>query len=176
MAGSQCFVATAILFTICQLCCSVCRSFPGCVANPSFTSVRSLHQNADHQGAIFRMLVARSWAGVGGSTFSTMVGGIVTDIYPARSRNTPMACFSSAALFGTGLGPIVCGFIAEYTTWRWIFYIQIIIGGMISAAVILFFQETRNTVILRKKAKLLNKWSEKLEDAGIYSVRVAGKG
>lgn len=23
------FVATAILFTVCQLCCAVCRSFPG---------------------------------------------------------------------------------------------------------------------------------------------------
>ena len=25
------FVATAILFAVCQLCCSVCRSYPGCV-------------------------------------------------------------------------------------------------------------------------------------------------
>ena len=40
-----------------------------------------------------------------------------------------MVCFSGAALFGTGLGLLVCGFIAQYTTWRWIFYMQIIIGG-----------------------------------------------
>ena len=114
-----------------------------------------------------RMLVARFFAGVGGSTFSTMVGGIVADMYQAHNRNTPMACFSSAALFGTGLGPLVCGFIAQYTTWRWIFYMQIIIGGLISAAVLLFFRETRAPVILRKKAKLLNKWYEDLEAAGI---------
>lgn len=90
----------------------------------------------------------------------------MADIYQAHNRNTPMACFSSS-LFGTGLGPFVCGFIAQYTTWRWIFYMQIIIGGLISAAVLLFFRETRAPVILRKKAKLLNKWYEDLEAAGI---------
>lgn len=50
------FVATGILFVVCQLCCAVTRSYPG-------------------------MLVARFFAGVGGSTFSTMVGGVVSDIY-----------------------------------------------------------------------------------------------
>ena len=53
------FIATGILFVICQFCCAVTRSFPG-------------------------MLVARFFAGVGGSTFSTMVGGVVSDIYRAE--------------------------------------------------------------------------------------------
>jgi len=50
------FIATGILFVICQLCCAVTTSYPG-------------------------MLVARFFAGVGGSTFSTMVGGVVSDMY-----------------------------------------------------------------------------------------------
>ena len=50
------FVATGILFVVCQLCCAVTRSYPG-------------------------MLLARFFAGVGGSTFSTMVGGVVSDMY-----------------------------------------------------------------------------------------------
>ncbi|KAI9928241.1 hypothetical protein MW887_002274 [Aspergillus wentii] len=124
------FVATAILFAVCQLCCSVTRSFPG-------------------------MLVARFFAGVGGSTFSTMVGGIVSDIYLARDRNTPMALFSWAALFGTGLGPLI------------------ITGGMISLAVILFFRETRAPVVLRARAERLNKWYEELESKGYYGVNWA---
>ena len=53
------FVATGVLFVLCQLCCAVTRSFPG-------------------------MLLARFFAGVGGSTFSTMVGGVVSDIYHAE--------------------------------------------------------------------------------------------
>ena len=50
------FVATGMLFVLCQVCCAVTRSYPG-------------------------MLVARFFLGVGGSTFSTMVGGVLSDIY-----------------------------------------------------------------------------------------------
>ena len=67
------FVATGTLFVICQLCCAVTTSYPG-------------------------MLVARFFVGVGGSTFSTMVGGVVSDIYHAEDRNTPMAIFAGGAL------------------------------------------------------------------------------
>lgn len=50
------FVATGGLFLVCQLCCAVTRSYPG-------------------------MILARFFVGVGASTFSTMVGGIISDIY-----------------------------------------------------------------------------------------------
>ena len=56
------FIATGILFVICQLSCAVTRSFPG-------------------------MLVARFFAGVGGSTFSTMVGGVVSDMYHTQGKS-----------------------------------------------------------------------------------------
>ncbi|CAG7921853.1 unnamed protein product [Penicillium olsonii] len=139
------FVATAILLLVCQVCCGATRLYSG-------------------------MLVARFFAGIGGSTFSTMVGGIIADIYKPSDRNAPMTLFSAGALFGTGLGPLVCGFIGQYTTWRWIFYLQIIIAALISVAVILFFRETRSTVVLRSKAAKLNKWYEQLEAAG-YGVQ-----
>ena len=92
------FIATGALFVICQLCCAVTRSYPG-------------------------MLVARFFAGVGGSTFSTMVGGVVSDVYQSEDRNKPMALFAGAALMGTGLGPLCSGFIAQHLLWRWVFYI-----------------------------------------------------
>jgi len=137
------FVASGILFVICQLCCAVTRSYPG-------------------------MLVARFFVGVGGSTFSTMVGGVVSDIYHTKDRNTPMALFSGAALFGTGLGPLVSGFIAQHTSWRWVFYVQVIDCGLMILAVILFFKETRGSVLLSRKAHLLNTWYEKREKAGFF--------
>lgn len=147
------FVATGILFVACQLCCAVTRSYPG-------------------------MLLARFFAGVGGSTFSTMVGGVVSDIYQAEDRNTAMALFSGAALFGTGLGPLVSGFIAQHTTWRWIFYIQTINCGLLILAVALFLQETRGSVLLSRKAHILNNWYETREKAGYtgFEILVNGDG
>lgn len=38
------------------------------------------------------------------ATFSTMVGGIVADIYRAENRNTAMAIFAGVSFVGTGLG------------------------------------------------------------------------
>lgn len=63
------FVATGALFTASQLFCAISTSFPG-------------------------MLVARFFVGVGGSTFSTMVGGVVSDIYLTADRNQPMTLFA----------------------------------------------------------------------------------
>ncbi|MCJ1230748.1 hypothetical protein MMC12_007422 [Toensbergia leucococca] len=137
------FIATGILFVICQLCCAVTRSFPG-------------------------MLVARFWLGVGGSTFSTMVGGVVSDIYHTKDRNTPMALFAGSALFGTGLGPVCSGFLVQNMSWRWVFYIQVITCGFLILLVIVFFQETRGSVLLSKRARILNDWYEAREKAGYF--------
>ncbi|KAI9833900.1 MAG: hypothetical protein M1819_003409 [Sarea resinae] len=135
------FVVTGVLFIVCQTCTAVTRSFPG-------------------------MIVARFFVGVGGSTFSTMVGGVISDIYHTADRNTPMALFSGSALFGTGLGPLVSGFIAQNTTWRWIFYVQIIDCSLMVLAVLLFFRESRGSVLLSRKAKALNEWYAAREQLG----------
>ncbi len=141
------FVATGILFVVCQLCCAVTRSYPG-------------------------MLVARFFVGVGGSTFSTMVGGVVADIYHTQDRNTPMALFSGAALLGTGLGPMCSGFIAQHISWRWVFYVQVITCGFLILLVIVFFKETRGSVLLSRRAALLNRWYEARENAGLVGFQM----
>jgi MFS family permease len=88
------FVITGFLFVVFQIVCGVTPTFAG-------------------------ELINRFLAGAMSSTFSTMVGGVVSDMYHAEDRNTAMTLFSAAALFGTGFGPLICGFIANRTTWRW---------------------------------------------------------
>lgn len=146
------FVVTGVLFVVCQLFCAITRLYGG-------------------------MLAARFFAGVGGSTFSTMVGGVVSDIYNTEDRNTPMALFSGAALFGTGVGPLCSGFIAQHLSWRWVFYVQTIFGGFFILLVSVFFKETRGSVLLSQKAHKLNNWYEAREKAGLtgFDMVVAGK-
>ncbi|KAL8892814.1 MAG: hypothetical protein Q9192_005562, partial [Flavoplaca navasiana] len=141
------FIATGALFVICQLCCAVTRTYSG-------------------------MLVARFFAGVGGSTFSTMVGGVVSDIYQSGDRNKPMALFAGAALMGTGLGPLCSGFIAQHLLWRWVFYIQVMTSGFLIILVAVFFKETRGSVLLSKRARVLNVWYEAREHVGLIGVEM----
>ncbi|KAJ9604770.1 hypothetical protein H2200_010885 [Cladophialophora chaetospira] len=141
------FVATGILFVVCQI---------GCAATDSFAG----------------MLVARFFVGVGGSTFSTMVGGILADIWVTADRNWAMTLFTGATLFGTGLGPLFSGFVAQRLLWRWVFWIQVATSGTLIALVTFFFKETRGTIILSRKAKVLNRWYEKLEEAGALGMEI----
>ena len=135
------FIGSGILFVIALVGCAVTDSFAG-------------------------MLVARFFVGAGASTFATMVGGVISDIYHADVRNSPMAIYSGSALAGTGLGPMVSGFIVERVSWRWVFYAQVIALGATMAVVILFFKETRGSVLLSRRASQINKYIEQQEQAG----------
>ena len=88
------FVVSGFLFTLFQLTCALTPNFGG-------------------------MLVARFLVGGAASTFATLVGGSNADFYEAKDRNTAMAIFAGGSIFGTGLGPLCSGFIAQHLDWRW---------------------------------------------------------
>jgi len=103
-----------------------------------------------------------------------MIGGVISDIYIKEERNTPMAIFSGAAFFGTGLGPLVSGLIAQNISWRWIYYLQAIMSAGVLILVAIFFQETRGSVLLRRKARMLNNCSAIVQDVP-HAIRNDGK-
>lgn len=113
--------------------------------------------------------MARFFVGVGGSTFSSTIGGVIIDIYHKEDRNNAMALLSGLALFGfgTGLSPLVSGFVAQNLDWRWVFWGQFITCGACILAVITFFKETRGSVILSRKAVILNRWYGAREEFGL---------
>lgn len=81
-----------------------------------------------------------------------------------------MSCFAGAALFGTGLGPLVSGFIHMRANWRWIYYSQAIVAAGFIAILWFFLKETRGSVLVSRKARALNKYYESLEQAGYHGV------
>lgn len=112
------------------------------------------------------LLVTRATAGISCSVFSTVVGGVISDIYAADDRNTAMAIFTGAALCGTGIGPMISGIITQHLKWQWIFHVQTITCGIVVVALFIFFPETRGSVLLSRKADALNKWYEFSESTG----------
>lgn len=120
------------------------------------------------------MLVARFFAGVGSSTYSTLVGGVISDIYRPRERNVPMAIFSAGALAGIGLGPLVCGFIGEFSTWRWVFWHQVIANAVLVGCFMCFVPETRQSILLKRECDRLNKWAQELESGDLVCFNLSG--
>ncbi|OBT87647.1 hypothetical protein VE02_02684 [Pseudogymnoascus sp. 03VT05] len=135
------FVGAGIVFEAFQIACALTPSLAG-------------------------MIVTRFLVGCGSSVFSSMIGGVISDLYSSNERNTPMALFAGAAIFGTGMGPLIASAIAQHLPWRWVFWVQSIACGVVVLAVILFLKESRGSVLLSKKAAALNKWYEAREAAG----------
>jgi MFS family permease len=92
-----------------------------------------------------------------------MIGGVISDLYNAEERNQPMALYSCGALAGTGVGPLLSGFIVGRTSFRWVYYHQIISLALVTIVVMVFFKETRGSVLLSRRAKALNTYLDNLE-------------
>ncbi|UNI24827.1 hypothetical protein JDV02_010543 [Purpureocillium takamizusanense] len=144
------FVVAGVIFVVFQAVCSVMPHIAG-------------------------MLIARFLVGVGASVFSSVVGGLIADLWDKEERNTPMALFSGAVLAATGAGPLVSTALIDDVAdptlaWKWTFWHQVIVDAALVLAIVLFGSESRASVLLSRKAKVLNSWYEKLERHGVYGL------
>jgi len=131
------------------------------------------------------MLMARFIVGAGASVFSTMVGGVIADMWDKEGRNTPMALFSGSVLAGTGAGPLVAAVMTKRldygpdgaaAPWKWIFWHQVIMSAALMVPLVIWFKESRGSVVLSRKAKKLNSWYEELESKGYYGLWITEGG
>ena len=88
------------------------------------------------------LLVTRFIAGVSFSAPMSLVGGTLADLWKNEERGVPMAAFSAAPFIGPGVGPLVGGFLGDAKGWRWLYWIQLILSG-----VVFFFNDTATTEI-----------------------------
>ena len=62
-------------------------------------------------------LIARFIDGLAGSAFLSVAGGTVGDMFARNELQAPMMVFTASPFVGPPLGPMVAGFINQYTTW-----------------------------------------------------------
>ncbi|KAJ5737922.1 hypothetical protein N7493_001077 [Penicillium malachiteum] len=84
-------------------------------------------------------------------------GGVLGDTFRAEERGSAIAVFSLAPLLSRSLGPTIGGFIAENTSWRWVFYATSIATGIAQVAGIFFLRETYTPQLLKIKVIKLRK-------------------
>ncbi|KAH9900467.1 putative efflux pump antibiotic resistance protein [Xylariomycetidae sp. FL2044] len=100
------------------------------------------------------MLIAgRIVQGIGGGGIQLLTETIITDLVPLRERGLYIALTMVAATVGAALGPFIGGLIADRSTWRWVFYLNLPIGGV--ALVLLL-------VCLRVKSQPPETWKQRL--------------
>ncbi|KAH9896367.1 efflux pump antibiotic resistance protein [Xylariomycetidae sp. FL2044] len=102
-----------------------------------------------------QLIVLRFLAGLFGSASVGIGAGTIGDLFAASERGRAMAVYSLAPLMGTTFGPIIGGFLTQYSSWRWSFWVASIINSVVQLWGIFFLEETyRATIIRRKKHRL----------------------
>ena len=103
------------------------------------------------------IIAFRFLSGLGGSAPLGIGGGVLGDIWLPQERGRAMALYSLMPLLGPAIGPIAGGFIAQYTTWRWVFWSTSIAAMLVQALGMFYLQETYAATLLDRKKKELIK-------------------
>jgi DHA2 family multidrug resistance protein len=87
-------------------------------------------------------VLARIAQGLGGAFLIPLSHAIILDTYPPEEQGKAMALWGMAATLGSFVGPTVGGYVTEYLSWRYIFYINVPIGMVALAGAAVFLPET----------------------------------
>ncbi|KAF6220568.1 hypothetical protein HO133_003001 [Letharia lupina] len=100
-----------------------------------------------------QLIVFRFLAGLGGAGPFAIGSGINADLFRPHERGQAIAVYTLAPLVGVVVGPIAGGFLVQYTSWRWCFYVVSIAGGAVQVFGFPFFRETYAPVLLQRRCK-----------------------
>jgi len=92
--------------------------------------------------SLFEIVIFRFLQGVFASPLVPISQSFVFDAFPPETRGKVMGWWTLGLMFGALLGPALGGYLAEFHSWRWAFYINVPFG-IVSFAIIYIFGPTR---------------------------------
>ncbi len=85
---------------------------------------------------------ARLIQGLCGAFIIPLSQAITLDTYPTEQHGRAMALWGTGAVFGSVIGPTIGGYVTEYMSWRYIFYLNIPFGILAWLGILAFVPET----------------------------------
>ncbi|KAJ1961805.1 hypothetical protein GGI12_003033 [Dipsacomyces acuminosporus] len=96
------------------------------------------------------MIVCRIIQACGASSVQGAGAGTIADIYERKNRGTALGFYYLGPLLGTSLAPLLGGYISQQLSFRWIFYILTIFGGVMLIITFLGLPETHRRIVAEK--------------------------
>lgn len=90
-----------------------------------------------------QLTLSRALQGIGAGGNFALAYIVLADISPPGKRGKMMALISFIWGVSSVLGPTLGGFIVNYFSWRWIFFINIPFGGLALVGIALYLKEAR---------------------------------
>ncbi|HEX6999471.1 MAG TPA: DHA2 family efflux MFS transporter permease subunit [Gammaproteobacteria bacterium] len=93
-------------------------------------------------GTLEQMVVYRVLQGSFGAALVPLSQAVLLDAYPREKHGSAMALWGMGVMVGPILGPTLGGYLTEYYSWRWAFYINLPVGILAFLGVAAFQSET----------------------------------
>lgn len=90
------------------------------------------------------LVLFRALQGIAGAGLIPLSQAVLLQINPPERHGHAMAVFGSGTIVGPIMGPALGGWLTEYHSWRWVFYINLPIGLLCTLGVLAFIRYTRN--------------------------------
>jgi EmrB/QacA subfamily drug resistance transporter len=86
--------------------------------------------------SMLQLIIFRGLQGIGGGVLVSSAFIIVGELFPPRERGKYMGLLISMFGLASVLGPAVGGLITDHLNWRWVFYVNLPLGAIACALVI----------------------------------------
>lgn len=90
------------------------------------------------------LIVGRTIQGIGAGGINVLIEIVVCDLVPLRQRGTYFSLMFGMVAIGTALGPFFGGLIVDNASWRWVFYLNLPIGGVALIVLIIYLRVNYN--------------------------------
>jgi len=94
-------------------------------------------------------LIFRFLAGISSSSTLSIYGGSLADMWDNEERNRLWPAFALSPLLSPILSPVAGGWISGNISWRWVYWIGLILSGVIYVMALLFLPETFSPMIVQ---------------------------
>ena len=93
------------------------------------------------------LIAARALQGVGGAMIAPTSLSLINSTYRGRDRTIAFAIYGSIIGGMAAIGPLLGGYLTEYHSWRWAFYINVPIAIILVVGTLLKVSDSRDELI-----------------------------
>ncbi|GBE78466.1 Efflux pump FUS6 [Sparassis crispa] len=102
------------------------------------------------------LIAGRAVQGAGGGGIQTMCQIILSDLVPLKERGLFNGLIAMSFVVASGIGPVVGGALAQHGEWRWLFYLNLPICGVVVFLVLIFLRLRSPPGTLKEKLQTID--------------------